>query len=75
MTAIHNTYPKNFNFRYFDHTPAHSIFNFDEETIVGPVIPGISSKDTPGIHILNSSKYAKTYLDYFNKEWENAKTI
>ena len=75
MKRIHEAYPKYFNFRYFNHTPAHSIFNIDDETIVGPVIPDISSKETPGIHILNSSKYAKTFLDYFAKEWENAKTI
>jgi hypothetical protein len=75
MKHLRQVYSKNFNFRYFNHAPAHSIFNIDDETIVGPVIPALNSRDTPAIHVLNSSKYAKVYLDYFNKEWENAKEL
>lgn len=73
MKKIHDLYPSKFNYRYFNHEPAHSIFNIDDETIIGPVIPNLSSKDTPGIHVLNSSKYAKTFLEYFQKEWDGAK--
>jgi len=65
MKKINALFPSKFSYKYFKHEPAHSIFSVDNESIIGPVIPGLSSKDTPGIHMLNSSKYAKTYLDYF----------
>lgn len=72
MEKIKEMFPAYFDFKYFDHVPAHSIFNVDGETIIGPVIPGISSKDTPCIHVENSSPYAGTYLNYFESEWDKA---
>jgi hypothetical protein len=68
---LKNSYPNQFSVRYFNHPPAHSIFEVDDEAIIGPVIPNLSSKDTPGIHMLSSSKYAETYLNYFKEEWKN----
>ena len=64
----------NFECRYFSHVPAHSLVVVDEECIIGPVFPDVRSKDTPCIHITASSPYAKKYLEYFDKEWTNAKT-
>lgn len=64
----------NFEYRYFSHIPAHSLVLVDEECIIGPVFPEVRSKDTPCIHIIASSPYAKKYLDYFDIEWKNAKT-
>jgi hypothetical protein len=75
MTNLNKLYPNDFQFRYFNHNAAHSIFTVDDESIIGPVIPEISSKETPGIHVLNSSKYAQTYLTYFKKEWDNAQAV
>lgn len=59
----------NFQFKYFDHPPYHSIFLTDDDCIVGPMFPGVSSKNTPSIYVEASSPFAKTYLDYFEDEW------
>jgi hypothetical protein len=71
FTAIQNKYPQ-FEFRYFDHDPAHSIFIVDNTCIVGPVFPDISSKDTPAIYMEDHSPFAAKYLDYYNTEWAKA---
>ena len=60
----------NFDFKYFEHTPAHSIFIIDKECIVGPVFPTVSSKDTPSIHLYTDSPFAEKYTTYFESEWE-----
>jgi len=62
----------NFEFRYFKHAPAHSIFIVDNQCILGPVFPLLSSKDTPAIYLNNDSPFAEKYLEYFSKEWTNA---
>ncbi|QTE36118.1 hypothetical protein J3L18_23740 [Mucilaginibacter gossypii] len=67
--AIAGQYP-NFQFKYFQHEPYHSIFLADDDCILGPIFPGVSSKNTPSIHVDSSSPFAKTYLDYFNNEWQ-----
>lgn len=61
-----------FNVRYFDHTPAHSIFRIDDECIIGPVFPEVSSKNTPALRLRNKSKFAIVYLKYFDSEWDKA---
>lgn len=65
-------YPLYFEYGYFDHMPAHSMVIVDDECLLGPVFPHVSSKDTPCIQIKSESVYAKKYLDYFNEEWKNA---
>jgi hypothetical protein len=62
----------NFHYRFFDHEPAHSIFVVDEECIIGPVLPGVASKDTPAIYMRTEGKYAEKYLNYFDHEWTKA---
>lgn len=59
----------------FKHAPAHSLFIADEDCLIGPVFPGISSKDSPAIHTTRKSEFAKPYLDYFKKEWTDADPI
>ncbi|MCD6018798.1 MAG: hypothetical protein K0S53_1919 [Bacteroidetes bacterium] len=61
-----------FEYKYFQHKPAHSIFIVDDKCILGPVFPEISSKHTPAIYLKNSSPFAQKYLEYFNTEWSNA---
>jgi hypothetical protein len=61
-------YPK-FEFKYFHHAPCHSIFLVDDECILGPMFPGVSSRNTPSIHVKASSPFSKTYLEYFENEW------
>lgn len=63
----------NFEYRYFKHIPAHSIFVVDEECLLGPVFPNIASKDSPCIQIKATCDFAIKYLQYFETEWENAK--
>ena len=60
------------NVKYFEHTAAHSIFNVDDECIVGPVFPEVESKHTPALHLRSSSPLAKKYLSYFEDEWKKA---
>lgn len=59
--------------RFFDHSPAHSIFRIDDTSIVGPVFPEVESKYTPALHLKNTSPIALKYLNYFEYEWTLAK--
>ena len=59
--------------RYFDHSPAHSIFRIDDTSIVGPVFPEVESKYTPALHLKNTSPIALKYNKYFETEWVKAK--
>jgi len=59
-----------FKYAYYEHEPTHSILTIDEESIVGPIFPGLSSEHTPAIHLKNNSKYAEHYLTYFKNEWK-----
>ena len=59
--------------KYFNHTPAHSVFRIDDTCIIGPVFPEVESKYTPALHLKNTSPIAIKYIDYFETEWMNAK--
>lgn len=72
---ISQKYQNNFMVRHFSHVPAHSIFLVDDECIVGPVFPEISSKYTPAIYLKNKSPFAEMYIKYFNDEWDKAEPI
>lgn len=61
-----------FEYRYYDHLPAHGMFRVDCENIVGPIFPNGTSKNTPAIHLENNSPYGNKYHEYFNLEWEKA---
>lgn len=69
--ALKETYP-NLEMKYFQHVPAHSVFRVDDECIVGPVFPELESKYTPGLRLKNKSPLASKYIEYFEKEWNNA---
>lgn len=71
---LHNRYNK-IEIRYFDHSPAHSIFRVDDTCIVGPVFPEVESKYTPALHMNNSSPMAVKYINYFDSEWKKAKPV
>jgi len=58
-----------FEYSYFFHEPAHSIVVVDDECIIGPVLTGLSSRNTPAIYLSSDSPYAKKYLEYFEREW------
>ncbi len=64
----------NFQYRYFEHEPAHSIVVIDDECLIGPVLPSVASKYTPAIYIERSSEYARKYLEYFDREWDKARS-
>ena len=63
---------QNIEIRYFGHTAAHSIFRIDDSCIIGPVFPLLESRNTPALHVMNSSPMALNYLDYFESEWNQA---
>lgn len=60
----------NFKYAYFKHLPMHSILTVDDESIVGPIFPGVRSKNTPAIHLKNDSAFVNHYLEYFREEWK-----
>ncbi len=68
--SVKKLYPDNFEIKYFDHIPTHSIFRVDDESIVGPIFPDVKSKHTPAIHAHNSSPFVKKYIQYFETEWK-----
>lgn len=63
----------NFEVRYFNHVPTHSIFLVDQECILGPVFSNHESKDTPCIYMGIKNDFASKYLEYFNNEWGESK--
>ncbi|MEX2568137.1 MAG: hypothetical protein WD431_19470 [Cyclobacteriaceae bacterium] len=69
---IKESYPKNFHVRYFNHVPAHSVFLVDDECIVGPIFPELSSKYTPALYLRSKSPFAEKYIDYFEHEWKKS---
>lgn len=60
----------NFKYAYFKRPPMHSILTVDDESIVGPIFPGVRSQNTPAIHLKNDSAFVKQYLKYFRDEWK-----
>ena len=66
---------QNLQVRYFNHPAAHSIFNIDDTSIIGPVFPELESRNTPALHVMKSSPMALNYLDYFNAEWNSAQSV
>ncbi|MDU1889156.1 MAG: hypothetical protein E6767_00580 [Dysgonomonas sp.] len=73
VIEINKKYPSySLEVKYFNHTPAHSIFNVDDKCIVGPVFPELESKYTPALYLRNSSPIANKYLTYFEYEWNRA---
>lgn len=63
---------KDFQYRYFDHAPAHGVMVVDDKCIVGPVFPDVPSKYTPAIYLSVHSRFAKKYLAYLESEWGKA---
>lgn len=70
VEKIREKYNDKIELRYFDHIPAHSILKVDDECIVGPIFPGLSSKYTPALHLKTKSHYALKYIEYFDREWK-----
>lgn len=70
LKALSEEFNGRFKYAYYDHEPTHSIVTIDDESIVGPIFPGVPSEHTPAIHLENSSKYVREYLEYFEKEWK-----
>jgi hypothetical protein len=63
-------YPNCFFYRFYKHNPTHSVMVIDDESIVGPIFPDVSSKYSPAIHLKNDSKFVEHYRAYFDKEWD-----
>jgi hypothetical protein len=61
-----------FLFRKFPHPATHSILVVDDDCLLGPVFPKLSSRHTPTIHISSYSAFAQEYLKYFDNEWDQA---
>ncbi|VBW55423.1 Uncharacterised protein [Burkholderia pseudomallei] len=68
-------YPQLFDARVFDHVASQALVRIDDEVIVGPVFPRKASKDTPAVHLSARSPFARSYLDNFEYEWNQAKAL
>jgi hypothetical protein len=66
-------FKEHFECRYYDHAPFHNMVRADEECLVGPIFPHISSKNSPAIYTDIKSIYVAPYLEYFEHEWEKAR--
>ena len=62
-----------FECKYYDHIPYHNLVLADNECLVGPIFPDISSRHSPAIYSNTSSVFVKSYLKYFDYEWKRAK--
>jgi hypothetical protein len=74
LNEILKKYQNNFEYRYYEHKPTHSIVIIDEECIVGPIFPKVESKYTPAIHLNTNSTFAEPYTEYFSQEWDQCGT-
>jgi hypothetical protein len=72
MEKLANDHPT-FQYKYFSHRAAHSLVRIDDECLVGPIFPHVSSKNSPAIHTLTSSPFVTHYIKHFEWEWNNAK--
>lgn len=70
LSKLSEQYPKQVEFAEYKHEPRHSIMIIDDQAIVGPVFPNLTSKFSPAIHFKKDSKFLKHYLEYFDIEWE-----
>ncbi|MGZ8955338.1 MAG: hypothetical protein ACXW0Q_11725 [Methylovulum sp.] len=73
LKSLSDKYTDSFQYTEYEHAPTHSIVMIDEECIVGPIFPNISSMYTPAIHLKNDSQFAKYYVEYFDNEWNRWK--
>jgi hypothetical protein len=75
MKKIKQQYSENFHVRYYDHIPAHSLFLFDNDCLIGPIFTEIESRDTPTLDMKYDSIFASKYIEHFDKEWEKAEEL
>lgn len=58
--------------RHYNHKPFHNLVLADQNCFVGPVFPKRTSQNTPTIYTDTESIFAKSYLEYFEIEWQGA---
>ena len=44
----------------------------DDELIVGPVLPGIESRQAPAVHVKRQTDYGRKHVEYFDNVWREA---
>lgn len=74
MLQIQEEWPK-FEFKFYDHSPAHSLVIVDDECLVGPIFPHVQSKDSPAIHTNTGSPFVKHYVIHFEQEWSFSQNV
>jgi phosphatidylserine/phosphatidylglycerophosphate/cardiolipin synthase-like enzyme len=74
MRQIHNEFSE-FQYKFYDHFPAHSLVVVDSECLVGPIFPHVHSKDSPAIHTHTGSPFVKHYIIHFKEEWSSAQNV
>ncbi len=62
LRELEAKYPRQFQFRLYDHEPSQTIFLADNECLVGPKFPKIASRNTPTIHSVSDGAFSKPYL-------------
>lgn len=73
--GLRTRFPRQFEVKYFAHTPIASIVCVDEDVLVGPVFQNRESRNTPAVHTSIGSALAKSYLNHFEDEWSRARPL
>jgi hypothetical protein len=74
MGQIQSDWP-DFKFKFYDHSPAHSLVVVDDECLAGPIFPHVQSKDSPAIHTSTGSPFVEHYIKHFEKEWSSTQDV
>ncbi|MFA5239440.1 MAG: hypothetical protein WC476_07005 [Phycisphaerae bacterium] len=74
MRALKKKYKDLIECKHYSHKPFHNLVLADDNCFVGPIFPSRTSKNTPTIYTYKNSIFANSYLEYYDYEWENAKS-
>lgn len=65
-------FPSDFEIKFFNSPPSHSIFLSGDVCLIGPVFDGKQSRNTPTIIFDSRGSYVAPYLESFDRAWEEA---
>ena len=69
IKGLMHDYEGRVEMRHYNFDARHSFVRADNALIVGPVFKDVESQDCPAIYIKTRSPYAKKYLEYYERIW------
>lgn len=70
LKKAQNQFGNRLTIRRFASVARQSIVIVDDEIIVGPVLPGMESRQSPAVHVNRTTKYGAKCAEYFDRVWE-----